>query len=134
MTDRASGVLQALGKMIDGAHLAPPHRLPAVINEALQVAGWHATVYLADFDQRMLRPVGEDRQPESIDGTLAGRCFRHSSPANARRPEPHTWVPLIDGVDRLGVLRFELPADLDIDDPEVAAHVRWVAHLIGHLV
>jgi sigma-B regulation protein RsbU (phosphoserine phosphatase) len=134
MTDGATGVLEALGKLIDGAHLAPPHQIPSVIDAALASAGWRATVYLADFDQRTLRPIGDGSQPESIDGTLAGRCFRHSEPVHARRPVPHTWVPLIDGVDRLGVLRFQLPSELDMADTVVAAHVRWVAHLIGHLV
>jgi serine phosphatase RsbU (regulator of sigma subunit) len=44
------------------------------------------------------------------------------------------WLPLIDGVDRLGVVRLRLPPGVTLDDPTVTAHVRWAVYLIAHLV
>ena len=133
-SERAPQMLGALGALIDGTHLAQPHQLPRVIDEAFSAVGWRLTVYLADFEQRTLRPVGGGGREESIDGTLAGRCFRQSTPTRGRLPVPHWWVPLIDGVDRLGVVRLELPPGDTLDDASVATDVRWAVYLIGHLV
>jgi hypothetical protein len=133
-TDLPARTVRALGALIDGSHLARPDQLPGVIDEALAGLDWRLAVYLADFEQRTLRAVGEDAPEESIDGTLAGRCYRHGTVTHARVPAPHWWVPLIDGVDRLGVVRLELPTGLTPEDAEVAAHVRWVVYLIAHLV
>jgi hypothetical protein len=107
-----------------------------VIDAAVDEVGWRLTVYLADFAQHTLRPLsdsGDDLAEESIDGSLAGRCFRHCVPV-ASRAEGHVWIPLIDGVDRLGVVRLRLPPGDSLDDPSIAAHVRWAVYLIAHLI
>ena len=65
-----------------------------------------STVYLADIQQRLLFPLGGgDGVP--IDGTLAGWAFRTGS---LRVTEDlgdglNAWFPLVDGAERLGVLR-----------------------------
>jgi phosphoserine phosphatase RsbU/P len=132
-----AAVLQVLGELLDRAHLGHPDRLVATIEKTLASVGWGVTVYLVDYQQRELRPLVAEGDPpavQSVDGSLAGRCFRHGEPVTAQGGDAHVWVPLIDGVDRLGVLRLTLPADHAIDDPATAAHVRWVAYLTGHLL
>jgi phosphoserine phosphatase RsbU/P len=130
-------MLAALGALIDGSHLVVPDQLPRVIDEAFEPLGWRVVVYLVDFDQQTLRPIdpiGKLLDEESVAGSLAGRCFRHSVPIASRQPQPHTWIPLIDGVDRLGVVRLELPPQTTLDDPTVEPVVRWAVYLIAHLI
>ena len=138
MTERGHlAMLDALGVLIDGSHLAAPDQLPQVVDEAFEPLGWRITIYLVDFAQQTLRPLNDGRKDvheESVDGSVAGRCFRQSTPVASQRPEPHVWLPLIDGVDRLGVLRLELPAEVTLDDPTTSTHLRWATYLIAHLV
>ena len=47
---------------------------------------------------------------------------------------PRLWLPLLDGVERLGVLDVTLPAGTDPDDPTLHGALRSVAGLLGHLV
>jgi hypothetical protein len=130
-------VLEVLGRLLDGSHLAPPDQLVAIIEQSLAAAGWEVTIYLVDYEQRELRPISAKAHPsaaQSVDGTLAGRCFRLGDVIVAQGAEDSVWIPLLDGVDRLGVLLVTLPPSLDIDDSDTAAHVRWVAYLIAHLI
>jgi phosphoserine phosphatase RsbU/P len=52
----------------------------------------------------------------------------------ASRTDVQLWVPLIDGVERLGVLGVRLPDGVDVHDSVTAGPVRWVAYLIAHLI
>ena len=36
----------------------------------------------------------------------AGRAFARAEPIESDEPDPHRWIPLVDGTERLGVLRF----------------------------
>ena len=111
--------------------------MPAVVADATRRAGWEVTIYVVDFDQHTLRELSTpDQTPQqhSVDGTLAGRCFRQSQPVFTGHRANEAWIPLIDGVERLGVMHVRLPIGSDITEPQVARHVRWVAYLIGHLL
>jgi hypothetical protein len=44
------------------------------------------------------------------------------------------WVPIVDGTERLGVLRLGLPDGADGNDPELRHRCSIVAGLAGHLV
>jgi phosphoserine phosphatase RsbU/P len=128
---------EVMGYLLDGAHLAPPDALPRVVSEAARRAGCSIEIFVADYAQETLRALGDDAAPgeeHSIDGSLAGRCFRQSAPVLVGQKRNDTWVPLIDGVDRLGVLRVQLPAGADVGEPRTAAAVRRMAYLVGHLV
>jgi len=132
-----SAVMQVLGRLLDRSHLAPPDQLVGIVEQSLAGAGWDITIYLVDYEQRELRPgsVKADRSAaQSVDGSLAGRCFRLGEAIAVQGNDEAVWIPLLDGVDRLGVLLLRLPPPLAIDDSETAAHVRWVAYLIAHLI
>lgn len=130
--------LSALAALIDGMHLAPPQRLPAVVATAGDVLGLDVTIYLIDYDQHVLCPLLEAGSPRreslAVDTTLAGRAFRlvQMTPA---RPEagPRLWVPLLDGVERLGVLEVVPRDDTDLSDPGLHSQCRWLSLLTGHL-
>ncbi|RBY79906.1 serine/threonine-protein phosphatase [Geodermatophilus sp. TF02-6] len=72
-------------------------------------------VYLADYEQATLLPLtGEGvpaRQELPIEGTMAGRAFRRVEvvPSTGGPRGHRLWLPLLDGVERLGVVEAVLP-------------------------
>jgi hypothetical protein len=133
-----TGPLAALVTLLDGMHLSAPERLSSLAATAGRTLGVDLAVYLVDFDQTVLLPVTPSKtaaQPLSLDGTEAGRAFRQvrtiASPSDRA---PRLWVPLLDGIERLGVLEVVLPPAADPDDPRLRTQCRWLSMLIGHLV
>jgi hypothetical protein len=131
--------LTALTTLLEGAEFAPPERLPALAAAAGEVLGVALTLYLADYEQRYLRPVPPvDADPGltalHVDTTLAGRAFRRLEILPAETVPPRLWVPLLDGAERLGVLRADVTSAADLYDPGLRTQCRWASLLIGHLV
>jgi len=123
---------------LDRAHLATPGQLGEVVLEAARELGWRALMYLGDYEQQWLVPVPvsgtTDAVPHNIDGTLAGRCFRSLEPVPSLSGQQTVWLPLLDGVERLGVLEVSLDVGDDLDDPRIREGCRLLSHLTGHLV
>jgi hypothetical protein len=70
-----------------------------------------------------------------VDSTLAGRAFRHVQILPSESADrPRLWVPLLDGVERLGVLGIDVDDVDDLYDPGLRVHCRWLSILLGHLV
>ncbi|MEV4150915.1 PP2C family protein-serine/threonine phosphatase [Amycolatopsis sp. NPDC049691] len=128
------GPLKALVDLLEGAHRAPPERLPAVAAAAGRALDLRIGVYLADYDQRTL--VRADSAAElDIATTVAGDVFRRAGTAVTRdAPGPTLWTVLLDGVERLGVLEIVPTDDADPDDPVLREQCRWLSTLLGHLV
>jgi serine phosphatase RsbU (regulator of sigma subunit) len=131
------GPLAALVALLEGTHLAPPEHLSGAVAEAGRALGVGLRVYLVDYEQVQLHPVpgsGAGSDSLAVDTTMAGRAFQMveilASEADDRS---RLWVPLLDGVERLGVIEVEL-ADRADDSAELRAQCRWVSSLIGHLV
>jgi serine phosphatase RsbU (regulator of sigma subunit) len=94
-------------------------------------------LYLADYEQATLLPLPGAGVPERrklpIESTLAGRAFRRvevvdsAAEANGHR----LWMPLLDGVERLGVAELVLPkARTGEEQDELRAFVSLVAELV----
>jgi hypothetical protein len=134
-----SGALSVLAGLLDGTRLAPPERLPAIVESACLAVGLRAAVYLVDYEQRYLMPLtglgGEHREPLGVDTTLPGLVFRsvRTLPAVANG-ERTLWMPLLDGVERLGVIGFTPEDAADVDRTGLRAQCRWISSLVGHLV
>jgi serine/threonine protein phosphatase PrpC len=130
--------LTALTTLLEGAELAPPERLPALVAAAGEALGVRLTVYLVDYEQRSLSPVraGVESRGAALDveTTLAGRAFRRLEMLPAETEPPRLWVPLLDGAERLGVLEVEVSSLTDLYDPGLRTQCRWASLLIGHLV
>ncbi|MEV7095012.1 PP2C family protein-serine/threonine phosphatase [Amycolatopsis sp. NPDC051045] len=131
--------LTALTTLLEGAELAPPERLPALVAAAGDALGIRLTIHLADYEQRSLWPVPSPGAepgagPLDVDTTLAGRAFRRLEILPAETAPPRLWVPLLDGAERLGVLEVEVASAADLYDPGLRTQCRWAALLIGHLV
>ncbi|WP_329046417.1 serine/threonine-protein phosphatase [Amycolatopsis sp. NBC_01488] len=130
------GPLKALVDLLEGAHRAPPERLPAVAAEAGRALDLRIGIYLADYDQRTLVPLrAEAAAEQDIETTVAGDVFRRAGTAVTRDgPDPTLWTVLLDGVERLGVLEIVPTDGADPDDPVLREQCRWLATLLGHLV
>ncbi|MFC8527220.1 PP2C family protein-serine/threonine phosphatase [Nocardia sp. NPDC057227] len=128
--------LSALVELVDGVHLAAPDRLPVIARAAGTALGVELTVHLVDYEQRALHPAtGTGAPPLDLDTTTAGRAFRELAVQTSSTDRAQTlWMPLLDGIERLGVLEIGVPEPEDLRDPGLRAHCRWVARLLGHLV
>ncbi|PYG01671.1 Serine phosphatase RsbU, regulator of sigma subunit [Georgenia satyanarayanai] len=131
--------LAALRELLRGTHLAPPDRIPAALDAAAAHLGLTAVIYLADYANEVLVPFpgrhGTDRAPMTIDATLAGRAYRHLRPqTTVSDGQPRIWMPILDGVERLGVLDVMVEDSLDLHDPVLHRQVWLVSHYLGHLL
>jgi hypothetical protein len=111
-------VLRMLGGLLDDGELAGLEQLPRLVAEHAAGAGLErAAIYLADLREQVLREVtgrgldaAEGGEALSVDGSLPGRAFRHSrtlTSAGSRTGLRRYWVPVLDGTQRLGVLRAD---------------------------
>ncbi|SEL92471.1 PP2C family protein-serine/threonine phosphatase [Nonomuraea pusilla] len=137
-----SGLLQA-------SHQVTLDRLPGVVSEHARIAGIdQVVIYLADIQQTVLRRLGAhwhlpppsggavaaDDAPDElrIDSTYGGRAFQE---VRVLRKTTDTevlcwWVPLLDGTQRLGVLRVHTSRPPE----EVETVIRDLASLVGLIV
>ncbi|MFJ8164882.1 PP2C family protein-serine/threonine phosphatase [Streptomyces sp. NPDC096136] len=124
-----------LARLLERCHDAAPGELSDLIEGAARDLGLaRAVVYLADVQQMDLVPLhrqGGTGEALAVDGTLAGWCYRTRSPRLAEDP-PHLvlWLPLVDGIERMGVLRLAAPAL----DPGALERARALASLTALLV
>ncbi|OPC77281.1 serine/threonine protein phosphatase [Embleya scabrispora] len=121
-----------LEELIIEAQTALPVELPALANRCADVLGLDtASIYLVDLQQRLLVPLDEAPESLRVDGTSAGWAYRTVSPRVAEVDDGLIlWMPLVDGAERLGVLRVRT-ASLD------AARMRrsrMLAHLLAMLI
>jgi hypothetical protein len=72
------------------------------------------TIYLADPEQYVLVPLprpGSSAEALAVEGTVPGRAFRDVRLQEQDDAGRQTvWVPVLDGLERLGVVRLEFPA------------------------
>jgi hypothetical protein len=94
----------------------------------------NVTVYLVDHEQYLLVPVprsgAADRTVLRVDSTLAGRCFRQTALLDAEDGRL-VWVPLLDGMERLGVVQLEFRS---ADDRVPAEQLNAFAALVAELL
>jgi serine phosphatase RsbU (regulator of sigma subunit) len=132
-TERPDPIRSLLQEM----HLLAPERFAERAGVHARALGFsEAVMYLVDYGQLALQPLGGEDVPErqelSIESPVAGRCFRQvetiliPGEGGAQR----LWVPLLDGVERLGVV--ELLADRVTDElvETAKAYVSLLAELL----
>jgi hypothetical protein len=101
----------ALPELLDRVHLARGEDLPVMLADATRHFGVdEISVFLVDYTQRVLVQLpaeGEDERDEvSVEGSLAGRSYRSLSVVRTSDDDRTVlWAPLLDGAERLGVLK-----------------------------
>ena len=129
-----------LARLLAETHLIVPDDLPALLTEyAKPFNAVDVALYLVDYDQRLLVPLPTEhsptREPVLIDATVAGRCFRtlkiHQT--DAESGGGRIWCPVIDGTERLGVLRMDFAAPGVVGE-EIDEDVLAFAGLVAELV
>jgi serine phosphatase RsbU (regulator of sigma subunit) len=121
---------RVLREFLVKSHLVPPDQLPSLAEEvAAQLGVVRMSTWLADYPQRVLVPLPPSNgTPIAIDTTVAGRAFTRGEPVEVGGAEGTTlWLPLINGVDRIGVLEVAL----DDNDASVREVLRDVAHAVA---
>ncbi|MFC8872604.1 PP2C family protein-serine/threonine phosphatase [Streptomyces sp. NPDC057148] len=104
-----------LGRLLRQIHDMAPADLPEVLRGHYPALGvTRLTVYLADLQENVLVAMPDAQaSPVSdlaIDGTLAGWTYRGVSPrisADENGEGLTLWLPLLDGVERVGVLKVQ---------------------------
>ncbi|MEV7970895.1 PP2C family protein-serine/threonine phosphatase [Sphaerisporangium sp. NPDC088356] len=146
-TPQASGVTGAgrmLTGLLDASHLAALDQVPALVAEHAPHAGLgEVLIYLVDLQQDVLRLLtghgdnagkGVSEVSElRIDATLAGRAFREVRTLRRSGGDGDPdwwWVPLVDGTERLGVLRISAK---DADE-QAQKCMRHLATVIAFMV
>ena len=106
-------------------HLSAPEDLVRVVaEEARQIGVESLVVYVVDYEQRTLVPVpapdAHASAPLSIQGTVAGRAFASTTILDVEAETEagrRLWLPLLDGTERIGVLRLTLPGGDPVSEP-----------------
>lgn len=127
-----------LAATLRAAHMLPPDRLSDLLRRAgTAIGAVDVSMWVIDYGQAFLTPSDTSGAPAASDdvipvtGTAAGRAFARVEPIESDHPVPHRWVPMLDGTERLGVLRYEFPATLTEDQRRLADAL---ASLAGELL
>jgi Stage II sporulation protein E (SpoIIE) len=135
-----TAVADMLNELLRRTYLSAPSDLAAVIAEqARRIGARDVVVYLIDYEQRTLVPLGgpqpADLAPLSVAGTIAGRAFSTTSilrSSSAGGNGERLWLPLLDGTERLGVIDMAFDAGA-ITERTVTVCERY-AHLTAMLI
>ncbi|MFI9345235.1 PP2C family protein-serine/threonine phosphatase [Streptomyces sp. NPDC052773] len=132
-----------LRDLMQAAHTATFEQLPGLIAGHAARAGFqNVAVFVVDIRETVLRQVtgrgleaAEGGEQLTVDGTLPGRAFQRvdvlTESAPAGRRGQRWWVPVTDGIVRLGVLRADTA---DAGDDTVRDDLRDLASLVALLL
>ncbi|GAA4240603.1 PP2C family protein-serine/threonine phosphatase [Actinomadura meridiana] len=138
-----------LRELVAASHLMSMEQLPGAVARHAADAGLHgAVIYMADLQQTVLRlltgtgrhvehgaaPDPDPEPPElAIDRTIAGRAFQTMEPLVGQVFDDercHYWVPILDGSERIGVIRVTIRAD----DAKAKDDAEYLAGLVALMI
>ncbi|CAM5692438.1 Stage II sporulation E family protein OS=Streptomyces glaucescens OX=1907 GN=SGLAU_29455 PE=4 SV=1 [Streptomyces glaucescens] len=134
-----------LAGLLADSHLTPFELLPARITAHARAAGLgDVRIHLGDLQRRVLRLLtgggpgaGHDEEsPEwelTVEGSVAGRAYQygHIVPLSSGEDGCHPcWVPLLNGTERLGVMRVTSQDDDERAREDMLALAGLVAMLV----
>ncbi|QIJ66021.1 serine/threonine-protein phosphatase [Streptomyces sp. JB150] len=134
-----------LVRLMEASHTITLEQLPELIAGHAAEVGIHDTaVFLVDIRETVLRQLtgvgldaGDGGQEFTVEGSLPGRAFQRvdvlAEPATGGpSPRRRWWVPVTDGVERVGVLRAD--TDVSADDEPTRQVLRALASMTALLV
>ena len=130
---------ELLGRLLDTSHQLHPDDLGTVVAAHGEAYGLSdVTLHLVDYHQRLLVPLpvaGVEHEVLDINATLAGRAFRTQQPVMAAiggdGARLRIWVPMLDGVERLGVVGATVEEVDDMLEQRMARMATVVAHIVA---
>jgi phosphoserine phosphatase RsbU/P len=127
---------RALLDLIERSHLLAGDAIASALDEVLAPLRLRAEVYLIDHEQVELRPLRPGVPAVHADGTLPGRAYQLGTVLEGTEAGDHVlWVPLVDGVERLGVLCVHAPADDPVaGDPQLGARCAVISGTLAHVL
>lgn len=130
----------ALDHVIQGAHLAIGEDLSTLLDDAVRPLGLTAEMLVADTSQRVLTAL-RPGPPHRIDlaASIGGQAYQLGEilPDADADGGPLLWVPVLDGTDRLGVVRVGFTEHGDRaahDDTRLRRRLLTMASLMGHVL
>ena len=138
--DLARAYATALDQILGRAHLMAPDELPELASAGGSHFGATSTVlWLVDYGQSSLVALrgasGGPREQLSVEGSVAGRVFRSMDLLEIEAGgDRHLWVPLLDGLERLGVLQAVVPTGGQLLSQDVREAFTRLAHLLAELL
>jgi len=126
--------------LLDSSHVMSMQQIPDVVGELAARAGYRdVLIYITDLQQNVLRLLtgrdhaaphpGDDPREMRIEGTVAGRAFQNAAVVRAASGDGGCgvwWVPILEGIERAGVLRVTVD-----DERDVMPRLWRLAGLIG---
>ncbi|TDC49357.1 serine/threonine-protein phosphatase [Actinomadura sp. KC345] len=134
-----------LRELMVASHLMSMEQLPgAVVKHAADAAIHDVLIYVADVRQTVLRLLtgkGEDAGQDPgdevaeyrIEGTVAGRAYQSVLAVNGQAFDDgtcHRWVPILDGTERIGVLRVRIRRD----DEKAREDAEYLAGIVALMI
>jgi serine/threonine protein phosphatase PrpC len=111
-----------LADVLRDSHLSMEDDVPGLLaRHVSEIGATDLVLYLVDYEQRFLVPVpAAGRAPGvavDIDATVAGWCFRTLTvqTTHVNGGGRRVWVPVVDGTERLGVLKLDFADDGDAE-------------------
>ena len=110
-------------------------QLSAMTDRAVRPFGLTAEVLAVDLAQRALTPVQpRPGVPVAVEGTVAGRAYQLGEILAGGQGDGRVlWLPMLDGTDRVGVLRIGLGPGVD-DDDALRRRCWALSGLLGHIL
>ena len=117
------------GLLVESRLAGPDDVCDLVREHARALGATDATIYLVDREQVSLSSVG-GAERLLVNATLPGAAFTAGVRRWSARDDgtARLWMPLCDGVERLGLLALDFAAELD-QDTEIA----WLPPLIAFM-
>ncbi|MFF6824487.1 SpoIIE family protein phosphatase [Streptomyces longwoodensis] len=142
--DTRADARRMLEGLLAASHLMPLEALPARVTEHAAAAGLtEVSIYIADVQGNILRlltgdkgtgEAGPGQEAElKVEGTLPGRSYQYVEVLADRSPETRGhrwWVPLLDGTERLGVLRITTADDTGRTQQDMVALASLIALIL----
>jgi hypothetical protein len=125
-------------RIVDESHLVIGDKLSAMVDGAVDPLGLTAELLVVDLARRFLTPVRPPPgTPVAVEGTIAGRSYQLgeilSSTEGGERGGRVLWVPMLDGADRVGMLRIQLQPGV-VDDRRLRQRCWALSGLLGHIL
>jgi hypothetical protein len=128
--------------VLAATHLSRPSDLPGLLAQnAMTIGVTDVLMYLIDYEQSLLVPVpvqgAADPEALRVEGSVAGRAFAVIDGYDVESEQPgmrRLWMPLLDGTERLGVMRLTVPAPCGAIDQRMLTICERLAHLAAQLV